>query len=119
MRYFDLLKRRAEVRRQYLGRLDYYRREIESFFKERLGSARVNFFGSVLTGRFDAESDVDVLVVSAKTPLRLDERSKLLTELRLRIGFVNPFEIHLITKEEYENWYRKFLNPNSIEVELP
>ena len=109
MRYFDLLKRRAEKRQNYLDNLPFYRREIEEFFKGKLGEVRVRFFGSVLTESFDAESDVDVLVVSRNTPPRLDERSRLVAELWSRIGFASPFEIHLITEEEYEDWYSHFI----------
>jgi hypothetical protein len=111
MRYFDLLKKRAERRQNYLDNLPYYRAEIEKFFKAELGEASVRFFGSVLTGTFDAESDVDVLVVSPRTPPRLDARSRLIAELRSIIGFSSPFEIHLVTEEEYEDWYKNFLPP--------
>ena len=109
MRYFDLLKKRAQRRESYLDNLPYYRDEIENFFKANLGEASVRFFGSVLTENFDAESDVDVLVVSPRTPPRLDERSRLIAELRSKIGFASPFEIHLITEEEYEDWYKNFI----------
>ena len=109
MRYFDLLKKRAERRQNYLDNLPFYRAEIEKFFKAKLGEASVRFFGSVLTKTFDAESDVDVLVVSPQTPPRLDARSRLIAELWSMIGFGSPFEIHLITEEEYEDWYKNFL----------
>jgi hypothetical protein len=113
MRYFDILKRRAERRQDYLDNLPYYRAQIEKFFQAELGDASVRFFGSVLTKTFDAESDVDVLVVSSHTPPRLDARSRLIAELRSRIGFASPFEIHLITEEEYEDWYKNFIPPAS------
>jgi len=109
MRYFDLLKKRAERRQSYLDNLPYYRAEIEKFFRAEMGEARVRFFGSVLTNTFDAESDVDVLVVSPHTPPRSDARSRLITELKSIIGLSSPFEIHLITEEEYEDWYKHFL----------
>lgn len=110
MRYLALLKRRAETRKRYLSNLESYRQEIERFFEEKLaGGAKARFFGSVLTKDFDAESDVDVLVISPGTPPHLYERSKLIAELKDRIGFVNPFEIHLVTNEEYDHWYRDFL----------
>jgi predicted nucleotidyltransferase len=111
MKYNSLLKKRAQRREGYLSRLEYYRAEIEEFFRGKLaGGAEVRFFGSVLTKDFDAESDVDVLVVSPGTPPRLYERSKLIAELNDRIGFANPFEIHLITEDEYQDWYIKFLS---------
>lgn len=116
MRYFDLLKKRAEKRQRYLDNLSYYHREIEEFFKAKLGEARVRFFGSVLTERFDAESDVDVLVVSQRTPPRHDQRARLIADLGTRIGFASPFEIHLITEEEYEDWYKDFISAASVDA---
>lgn len=111
MRYFDLLKKRAEKRKHYLDRLPYYREEIEKFFQAQLGEVRVCLFGSVLTNSFDAESDVDVLVVSRNTPPDSEGRARLTSELWSIVGFGSPFEIHLITEEEYEEWYKNFLSP--------
>lgn len=110
MRYFTLLKKRADLRRLYIADLEHYRGEIEKFFKNKLGNVEVRFFGSVMTENFDAESDVDVLVISPNTPQRLYERSKLIAELKSLIGFTSPFEVHLITYEEYEGWYKNFIH---------
>ncbi|MDW7971180.1 MAG: hypothetical protein RMI53_04915 [Nitrososphaerota archaeon] len=35
---------------------------------------------------------------------------KLYAIIARNIGFVTPFEIHIISSEEYENWYRKFID---------
>ncbi|MCS7097385.1 MAG: hypothetical protein NZ922_00140 [Candidatus Methanomethyliaceae archaeon] len=35
---------------------------------------------------------------------------KLYAIIARNIGLVTPFEIHIISSEEYENWYRKFID---------
>lgn len=109
MRYFDLLKKRAEERKHYLENLDSYLSIIKKFFKEKLGEVEIYLFGSILRDDFGPNSDVDILVISKNIPSDSYERSKLITELRRIIGFVNPFEIHIITPEEYAEWYSKFI----------
>jgi len=109
MRYFDLLKKRAEERKKYLDNLDFYFKEIAEFFKEKLSDVKIYSFGSILTKDFDSESDIDILVVSPNTPPYLYQKAGLIAELKTRIGFVNPFEIHLITPEEYQDWYSHFI----------
>lgn len=105
MRYFDLLKKRAEERKHYLENLNTYLLVIKNFFKEKLGNAEIYLFGSVLRDDFGPNSDIDILVISDNTPPESFERSKLIVALKRIIGLVNPFEIHLITPEEYEQWY--------------
>ena len=41
---------------------------------------------------------------------KIDERIKLRMEIVKILGEGSPFEIHIITDEEYENWYRKFID---------
>ncbi len=109
MRYFDLLKKRAEERKHYLDNLEAYLSIIKKFFKEKLCDFEIYLFGSILRDDFGPDSDVDILVISKNTPPFTYERSKLILELKRIIGFVNPFEIHIITPEEYEEWYSKFI----------
>ena len=35
---------------------------------------------------------------------------RILSKIDSMIGSFNPFEIHLITPKEYENWYKKFID---------
>jgi len=113
MRYFDLLKKRAEKRKRYLDNLDFYLKEIAEFFKEKLTEIEIYSFGSILTGDFDPESDIDILIISSNAPRYLYQRAKLIAELKSKIGFVNPFEIHLITPEEHKDWYSHFIKKKS------
>jgi len=109
MRYFDLLKKRAQERKHYLDNLDKYLKIVKEFFEEKLGEIEIYLFGSILRDDFGPNSDIDILVISKNTPAFSYERSKLIAELKRKIGFVNPFEIHIITPDEYEEWYSKFI----------
>ncbi len=66
-------------------------------------------FGSILREDFGPNSDVDIIVISKNASPFSYERSKLIVEFRRIIGFVNSFEIHIVTPEEYEEWYSKFI----------
>jgi predicted nucleotidyltransferase len=53
-------------------------------------------------------SDIDVLIVASQfeNPLK---RSKFYLKVNQKIGFLSPFEIHLITPKEYKEWYQYFI----------
>lgn len=42
-------------------------------------------------------------------PLFVKDKSTILVELKRLIGFVNPFELHIISEEEYKDWYSHFI----------
>ncbi|MFN3967169.1 MAG: nucleotidyltransferase domain-containing protein [Endomicrobiia bacterium] len=114
MRYFDLLKKKAETRKMFLENLDYYLKLIKEFFVKKLGKVDVYVFGSVLRKDFTANSDIDILVVCVNMPEFSYKKAKLLAELKKVIGFVNPFEIHMVTEEEYKNWYCRFIKEKKL-----
>jgi len=55
------------------------------------------------------DSDIDLLIITDIAE-KLDERIRLRMEIMRILGEESPFEIHIITAEEYENWYRRFIN---------
>jgi len=110
MRYFDLLLERFKEREKYLKNLDYYLNIIKKFFKEKFGDdSKIYLFGSYLTGNFGPNSDIDILVIKKGESLFVRDKSEIIAELRRIIGFVNPFEIHIVSEEEYDEWYSKFI----------
>ena len=66
--------------------------------------ARVIHFGSTIRGDWNADSDIDVLIIlkdaSAKDAIIL----KVFHELDA------PVELHFCTEEEFNNWYLKFID---------
>lgn len=105
-----LVEGRAGERRRFLAD---WRRHVECLAVEvrrLLGDARVLAFGSVVRGDWCVESDVDVLVVSSRVPRDAVERVRLKMRLREALGVSAPLEIHLATPEEFEKWYRMFID---------
>ena len=109
MRYFDLLVKRKKNRDKYLKNMDYYLKAIKEFFKREFGEVEIFLFGSILRDDFGPNSDVDILVVSKNAPEDSLGKAKLIAKIKDEIGFVNPFEFHIITPEIYDEWYSSFI----------
>lgn len=110
MRFFDLLLKRKEERDKYLKNLDYYLQIIKDFFKKKFGEeTKIYIFGSFLTSNFGPNSDIDILVVKKGEALNSKEETEILLEIIKLIGFVNPFEFHIVSQEMYDEWYSHFI----------
>ncbi|BBG23300.1 hypothetical protein IC006_0584 [Sulfuracidifex tepidarius] len=70
---------------------------------------RVILFGSVARGDFRDDSDVDVLVITDKAKTSWDKVDVQVT-IERELGLGDPFEFHVVTREEYEGWYKKFID---------
>ena len=103
----DILIEQAKEREKYFENYLFYAKEVKKIVEKLLGKTRVFVFGSILKKKKIAR-DIDVLIVSPKLK-SIDQKSKILAKLWQKLGINNPFEFHLITPEEYENWYRYFL----------
>ncbi|UNQ73176.1 nucleotidyltransferase domain-containing protein [Infirmifilum sp. NZ] len=89
-------KRRAEVFRNLEERL----RVIAEVVREMDRDARVYLFGSVAEGRHLLSSDIDVLVVTRRSP------GEVLARLWEK-GIGDPFEVHVVTEEMLELYRRR------------
>ena len=105
----------VEMRLRELKRLEEYRRNAKLYLNrvkeavlKRDRGARVLVFGSFVEGSARKDSDIDVLIVTrlAKDPW---ERARLRAEVNELLGEGNPFELHIVTDEEFREWYLKFL----------
>jgi len=108
-----LIERRIKEEKYFKDYLNYVRK-IKKIATKLLGKVRVLVFGSVIKGQAEPGSDIDVLIISPKL-----KDSKKKSEIRAQIfkkGFGSPFEIHLVTPEEYQNWYRYFIKEDQIEI---
>ncbi|MEM0329532.1 MAG: nucleotidyltransferase domain-containing protein [Nitrososphaerota archaeon] len=98
-----------ESGKKILGYLRDYRRVAEAVKRiamERCRNVRVLVFGSVVDGKATALSDIDVLVIC---DLGAEERVELKAEIRRRLGYDVPVELHIVSEEEYQDWYRRFM----------
>jgi len=72
---------------------------------------RVLLFGSVVEGRhLRGRSDIDVLIIGEKVPKTMRGKAEIWVEILRRLG--DPFalfEFHLVTPNEFEEWYSKFI----------
>jgi len=94
--------------REYFDNFMEYAERIKEIAERILGEAEVLVFGSVADGRATMASDIDVLIISKNAPKKISEKSKVIGEILKEIGVFSPFEIHLVTPEEFK-WYENFL----------
>jgi len=95
--------------RKYYENYRAYADRIKVVVKKHDPDARVILFGSIIRGNARPDSDIDVLVVT-KLAGNVDERMRLRVSIAREIGECTPFEIHIVTPEEYEEWYRRFID---------
>jgi hypothetical protein len=77
--------------------------------KKILKDVRVFVFGSVAKKKATPASDIDVLIVSENLPKDHDERSLIKCRIKSNIGAFSPFQIHLLTQDEYTQLGQKFM----------
>ncbi len=113
--HFEILKEIFEERKKYFENAEKFCKEIKKEAQKNLGEVKLYLFGSVAKGKWGPDSDIDVLVVSNDLPRDWEERRKLRTKLKSKFPFA-PFQIHLATFEEFEQWYKKFIKEDLKEI---
>jgi hypothetical protein len=115
-KYFEFLLERKQRRDHFLENIDYYLNLIKERIKNNLEKkTEIYLFGSYLTGNFNPNSDVDILVVT-EDEIDQREKSRVLSEILEDFDVYHPFEIHFASKSQFENWYKKFLKENYKEL---
>ncbi|MGC8937272.1 MAG: nucleotidyltransferase domain-containing protein [Candidatus Methanomethylicaceae archaeon] len=66
-------------------------------------TAKVYLFGSTVRGRHVPFSDIDILVITSKIDKKYDMIVKVYKEIQA------PVELHVITNDLYEKWYKRFI----------
>jgi len=113
MKLIDLLIERQRRQEKYFKNYKFYAKKVKKIAKEYLGEVKMFIFGSILRKK-EVPRDIDLLIISPKLKSP-EEKSRIRCRLWKKLGFGSPFEIHLITPEEYRNWYRYFIK-EKIEV---
>ncbi|MEM0375460.1 MAG: nucleotidyltransferase domain-containing protein [Nitrososphaerota archaeon] len=105
----DLLLELREEKRRYYSDPLRYARKIKDVVRSLDPHALVFLFGSFVRGTMRPDSDIDVLVV---TSMAADvwKRVRVMVEVKRAIGDLAPFQIHVVTPEELEGWYRRFID---------
>lgn len=107
--FVDILLDDLRMFEKYRKNLVGYAKMIKGVVRRRDPEGRVLIFGSTVKGEARPDSDIDVLVVTELAG-DLDERLRLRMEIARAIGDVTPFEIHIVTREEFEGWYMRFID---------
>ena len=103
----DILIEEAEREEKYFKYYLKYAKEIKKEAEKILGKVKLYVFGSILR-KEEVPRDIDILIISPKLK-NSEEKSRIRKEILKKIGFSAPFEIHLITPEEYRDWYSHFI----------
>lgn len=112
MDLIDLLLARQKKEKKYFKNPKKYAYLIKKEAEKMLKNVKVYLFGSVVKGNYTPNSDIDLLIVCDEfDPERKGEiKAKLLSTF----DFFAPFEIHLVTKQTFKNWYKKFIKDEEI-----
>lgn len=103
----DFLIEKKAREEKYFKNYLFWAKKIKKEAQKLLGKVQVFVFGSVVQGKAEPGSDIDVLIISAR--LKTKKRGEIRTKIQRKIGFLSPFEIHLISPKEYRQWYRHFI----------
>lgn len=93
-----------------MSNLGSYLSKIKEAVLELDPDAEVYLFGSFAKGAARPDSDVDVLIISDRYGSSLAKIAELLVHIQRKLGFAGIFEIHVATRELYEEWYRRFVD---------
>lgn len=107
--FIDFLYHKYLIRRKYLENVMAHIGKIKEVCISADPSCRTMLFGSYVRGKMKPDSDIDVLLITelAKDPWM---RAKLYTKIFENLGFEHLFEVHIVTPDEYEKWYKKFID---------
>ncbi|WP_456365328.1 nucleotidyltransferase domain-containing protein [Thermococcus sp.] len=96
-------------RKRYLMIKNYrrYLPAIKRACEKVFGECELYVFGSVLTGKFTAGSDVDVLIKVKNAPKSLREKAELEVKIEelAELPYYHPFEFHIVD----ENGFRRYV----------
>lgn len=103
----DLLIDWRKKQEKYFKNYTHYTKLIKREAENLLGEVRVYVFGSILK-KDEVPQDIDVLIISSQLKTS-QQKSEIRAKIRKKIGFFTPFEIHLISPQEYKDWYQFFI----------
>jgi predicted nucleotidyltransferase len=105
LREFDLY---IETSKEYAEHIKKYKevgKKIKDFVLSIYPESKIYIFGSIIEGKATLASDIDILIVVNK--ISKEERYKLKAWIYMMIKA--PIELHVISEEEYNKWYKRFI----------
>lgn len=98
--YIEYGRRNLEAMKNYME----IAMKVKEIVVKDFVNARIYVFGSVVEGRYTAVSDIDILVI---VDVDVEEKQEIKVKVYREIDA--PIELHVITFEEYEKWYKRFI----------
>ncbi len=102
---FDIYIEEGEKALEALRKYREVAEKVKEAARKIVGDAKVYVFGSALTGRYTAASDIDILIVA---DIGKEETTLLKAEIYKTVDA--PVEIHVATQEQFERWYKRYIN---------
>lgn len=112
---YKILTEENQKSEYYFQNYIFHAREIKRIVGNFFTDAKVLIFGSAVRQEYRPGSDIDILIISPEIPGDLFGQAELKVKIKEKFPGA-PFEIHLVTPEEYENWYKGFIKKDYIEV---
>lgn len=97
----DLMIKAREMIKNHKEYLKIINKNIKLVLKE----SQIYLFGSIIEGNLVAASDIDILII-ADIPKKHLKRAEIIASIEEKSGLPlsHPFEFHLLTQEEFNNW---------------
>lgn len=107
----DIVRRYSEFRLRWREYATVIKGLAQEFFRDKF--LKLYIFGSTVRGDYRPLSDIDVAIVLREY---VDEwmRARFRCLVNKRLGMVNPFEIHIVTEDEWMRWYRRFIKEDYV-----
>ena len=116
MNLTDILIATQRKKENYFKNWQKHCRDIKEIAKEFLKEVRVLVFGSIIEDKWGPASDIDVLIISNNLPKNLEKRGEIRTKIKAKLDPFSPFQLHLATPQEFENWYKNFIKEKYLEI---
>lgn len=113
---FQIKKEIWEEKEKYFKNYRAYCQILKEKAEEFIGESKIIVFGSFVRGEFTPNSDIDVLIISDNLPESVEEKVKIKVLLKSSLGHLNPFQLHLVTKKEFEDYYKPFIKEDYVEI---
>jgi predicted nucleotidyltransferase len=114
--FLEILIKKRKNREKYFKNYLFWSKKIKKEAEKELGDVKVFVFGSILRrSKTEIPKDIDIMIISQNLK-DVTKKSKIRMKISRKIGADSPFEIHLITPEDYRDWYSHFIKEEKIEI---
>ncbi|HLI45778.1 MAG TPA: nucleotidyltransferase domain-containing protein [Geobacterales bacterium] len=107
MDYIDIALEEKKLRENVFKNYLDYIKKIKEIVKKELRDFNIYIFGSVVRGDYNVMlSDIDIAIVTDEKINDIELKIK----IEKQIGIIGLFQIHIISKRIWENWYLRFID---------